>query len=62
MFFFEIGTSVVIYVKRNQFYGTLDDRFETMLSNHTNHERAWDNIQTEVNRMKIIKYKHKSNN
>ncbi|XP_031635536.1 leukocyte surface antigen CD53-like [Contarinia nasturtii] len=48
IFFFEIGTSVVIYIKRNQFIGTLDNSFDSMLNNHVKNEEAWNDIQTEL--------------
>lgn len=49
LFFFEIATSVVVYVKRNQFNGTLDDSFTSMLYNYEKNKEAWDFAQTEVN-------------
>lgn len=50
IFFFELETAVVVYIKRNQFNGTLDNRFDTMLTNHDKYNDSWAFAQTEVNR------------
>jgi len=48
LFFFEIATAVVVYVKRNQFNGTLDNSFDSMLNNYEKNKEIWAFAQTEL--------------
>ncbi|XP_055305038.1 tetraspanin-6-like isoform X2 [Sitodiplosis mosellana] len=48
LFFFEIATAVVVYVKRNQFNGTLDNSFDSMLNNYEKNKEIWEFAQTEL--------------
>lgn len=58
LFIFEITTSVVVYVKRNQFNGTLDNSFDSMLNNYEKNKEIWAFAQTEVNNLFLINSKN----